>query len=239
MSTLIIGARCSDGVVLAADRRELRGYEPSERCKIRRIEVEGKPAKSAILLAGAGVAAFWDEVAWSVEQNVKTGSESNIDTLLDAVDRISALSINMSARYQRDGLDERLGCVVGGLEHITTGKAGLYYFAGAGFSKAEFICLGSGGSYALPMADLLLHQKNFTTCQAMQVIPFLFLLVERVNVSVGQGPDIFILKDGEQATQMSNGQVGDARMRASRLLEALPETFLKVVENPEVLRELP
>ena len=32
--TLIIGKRCQDGVILAADRRELRGLEPNEQCKI-------------------------------------------------------------------------------------------------------------------------------------------------------------------------------------------------------------
>ena len=40
MSTLIVGTRCTDSVVLAADRRELRGYEPAEQCKVRKIEFQ-------------------------------------------------------------------------------------------------------------------------------------------------------------------------------------------------------
>lgn len=195
MSTLIIGTRYEDGIVLAADRRELRGYEPTKQCKIRRVKVGDTAAGGSILLAGAGAAAFWDEVAWSLAQSTKSEAESSIRTLLDAVDRVSTLSINMSARYRRDGLDEPLGCVLAGLDSLTTGRAELYYFAGAGFSKTEFMCLGSGGSYALPMADLLLH-RQLLAAQAARIVPALFLLVERVNLSVGGGPDVFVLRDG-------------------------------------------
>jgi len=53
MSTLIIGTRCDDRVVLAADRRELRGYEPMEQPKIRQIEIEVDEVKASVLLAGA------------------------------------------------------------------------------------------------------------------------------------------------------------------------------------------
>lgn len=133
----------------------------------------------------------------------------------------------MSARYQRDGLDERLGCVLAGLDNLTTGKAELYYFAGAGFSKTEFICLGSGGAYALPMADLLLHQQPLTTYQATQIIPFVFLLVERVNLSVGGEPDIFVINDGEQATQIEADKIEELKTKATRVMETLPALFLK------------
>jgi len=144
MSTLIIGTRCDDRVVLAADRRELRGYEPMEQPKIRQIEIEVDEVKASVLLAGAGVAAFWDKVAWSLSHSITAGVEPQVKTLLDVVDRISSLSINMSARYQRSSLDERLGCVVAGLDRLTADTAELYYFAGAGFSKTGFVCLASG-----------------------------------------------------------------------------------------------
>ncbi len=241
MSTLIIGTRCKDGVVLAADRRELRGYEPTKQSKIRRVELEVGGTKVSVLLAGAGVAAFWDEVAWSLSHSTKAGLEPEVNTLLDVVDRVSSLSINMAARYQRGSLDEPLGCVMAGLDRLTTGEAELYCFAGAGFSKTDFICLGSGETYALPVADLLLHQPALSTnqaTQATQIFPFLFLLVERVNLSVGEGLDIFIVRDGEQAVQLAANQVEDTRIKASNLLETLPDAFLKVVENPAILQQL-
>lgn len=238
MSTLIIAIRCKDGIVLAADRRELRGYEPRELCKIRRIELEIGGQKATVLLAGAGVAAFWDEVAWSLSHNTEVGGGPEVRTLLDVVNTVSNLSINMSARYQRDGLDERLGCVVAGLNGLTTGMAESYYFAGAGFSKTEFICLGSGETYALPMADLLLRHPVLSTKQATQILPFLFLLVERVNLSVGGGPDIFVLSDGEQAVQVATNKVELTRMSTSKLLESLPEAFFKMLEDPMIMQQL-
>ncbi len=239
MGTLIIGRRCSDGVVLAADRRELRGYEPTEQSKIRQLEVKVNEANAAVLVAGAGVAAFWDEVTWSLSQNMKSGAEPEPKTLLDVVDRISSISISLSGRYQRGSLDERLGCVMVGLEGLISGKAELYYFAGAGFSKTEFICLGSGETYALPMADLLLHQRILTTNKARQILPFLFVLVERVNISVGEGPDVFVLRDNEQVIQIPANQIQRVRTKASNFVKTLPNAFPNIVSNPDVLRQLP
>jgi 20S proteasome alpha/beta subunit len=231
MSTLIIGASCSNGLVLAADRRELRGFEPSERSKINKIGIHVGRRKGAVLLAGAGIAAFWDEVAWSLPRLISGEGEPNSMSLLDVVDRISSLSINLSARYQRDGLDERLGCVVAGLDDIVSGKPELYYFAGAGFSKTDFICLGSGDRYALPMADILLHQKELTIEQAVQAMPFLFLLVERVNLSVGEGPDIFVLRPDRQPIAVPIARLVDDKGRAAALVEELPSVVLKTLES--------
>ena len=257
--TLIIGTRCTDGIILAADRRELRGYEPAERCKVRKIEYDvllpkdesskgfgpralhcrDKYAKVSVLLAGAGVAAFWDEVAWGVSPNYFYGTckttesvhDVKIRTLSDIIDMISLTSINLSGRYQRGSLDEPLGCVVAGLDQLNTGKASLWYFAGAGFSKADFICLGSGDANALPMADLLLRGRGLTTEQAVHIMPLIFMLVERVNISVAGGPDVFIVKDGEQPHQVESDQIKQAKVKANNLLKILPERFLAVIKD--------
>ncbi|MFA4836194.1 MAG: hypothetical protein WC749_09025 [Dehalococcoidia bacterium] len=260
MSTLIIGTRCTDGVVLAADRRELRGFEPAERCKVRKIEYDillpkdesskgydpralhcrDKYAKVSVLLAGAGVAAFWDEVAWGVSPNYFYGTckttdsvhDNKIRTLSDIIDMISLTSINLSGRYQSGSLDERLGCVVAGLSELTTGAAELWYFAGSGFSKTDFICLGSGDANALPMADLLLRGQGLTTEQTINIMPLIFMLVERVNISVAGGPDIFIVKDGMQPHQVGGKQVEQAKLKAGKLLERnLIEKYLQANYN--------
>ncbi|MFA4835960.1 MAG: DNA-deoxyinosine glycosylase, partial [Dehalococcoidia bacterium] len=293
--TLIIGTRCTDGVVLAADRRELRGFEPAQRCKIRSIEVHGHPnarpsfliedantitlkqlavrlgiadkdlrqflrdffprspeqkrtryeeftreraekiedrykdhtgqkrhrdlevgSPASVLIAGAGVASFWEEVAWS---NAKKSFDPEITMLLHLIDRISFTSIQLSARYQKGSLDEPLGCVVAGLDDLTGGEASLWYFAGAGFSKTDFICLGSGDAYALPLADLLLRNQPLTIEQAINIMPLIFLLVERVNISVAGGPDIFIVKDGMQPHRVDSEKIKQARLKADKLLE--------------------
>ena len=231
MSTLIIGASCSDGVVLAADRRELRGFEPSERAKINRIGIHVGRRKAAVLLAGAGIAAFWDEVTWSLIRLIEGEDGVKIKSLLDVIDRISYLSIYLSARYQRDGLDERLGCVVAGLEGITSGKPELYHFSGAGFSRADFVCLGSGDRYALPMADVLLHQRPLTTAEAVELMPFLFVTVERVNLSVGEGPDVFVLGLDRQPEAVPTSRLVNGRRRAASLVEELPSVLLRAMKR--------
>jgi hypothetical protein len=80
--TLIVGKHCSNGVVLAADRRELRGMEPNEIGKIRRIKLKMANMETSVLLAGAGVGAFWDETAWSLEQLLKTETDLKANTFL-------------------------------------------------------------------------------------------------------------------------------------------------------------
>ncbi|MFA4836052.1 MAG: hypothetical protein WC749_08300, partial [Dehalococcoidia bacterium] len=196
----------------------------------RHLELKaGSPA--SILLAGAGVAAFWDEVVWS---NAKNSFDPEITTLLQLIDRISFTSIHLSARYQKGSLDEPLGCVVAGLDDLTGGAASLWYFAGAGFSRTDFICLGSGDAYVLPMAHLLLRSRELTTEQAVRILPFLFLLVERVNVSVAGGPDIFIVKDGEQPHQVTISQAKEAREKANNLLNIMGERFSTLIKNPSL-----
>jgi 20S proteasome alpha/beta subunit len=237
MSTLIIGTSCSDGVVLAADRRELRGYEPSERAKIRQIKVEVRGRKASVLLAGAGIAAFWDEVAWSLPRLIEGEGGSSPVSLPDVVERIGSLSIDLSARYQREGLNEPLGCVVAGLEELSSGEAQMYYFAGAGFSKTDFICLGSGDKYALPTADVLLHGRALKVEEAVQAMPFLFFLVERVNVSVGGGPDVFALTDDTQAVQVPSRRIEKIKTRICRLETETPQALLSALENLWSLKE--
>lgn len=229
--TLIIGKRCQDGVILAADRRELRGLEPNEQCKINQINFEANSAKVSALLAGAGVAAFWDEVAWTMEQYLNTEADQKSKTFLEIVSGISSVATNLSTRYQRGGMDERLSCVVTGLNNLNSVKAKLYYFAGAGFSETQFICLGSGDAYALPLADVLLNTKDITTNEAAQFLPLIFLMVERVNVSVAGGPDIFIVKDEEQPVRIANKNIDEARTRGVYLIKELPDIISRVTNS--------
>ena len=129
-------------------------------------------------------------------------------------------------------MDEKLGCVLVALDKLNSGKAKLYYFAGAGFSETQFICLGSGDTYALPLADVLLNTNDITTEKVAQLLPLIFLLVEKVTVSVAGGPDIFIIKDGEQPKQMPTNQVEAVRCKVSHLLQDLLEAFNKITEIP-------
>jgi hypothetical protein len=88
-------------------------------------------------------------------------------------------------------MDEKLGCVLVGLDNLNSGKAKMYYFAGAGFTETQFICLGSGDAYALPLADASINARNITLEKAATLLPLIFLLVERVTVSVARWPGYF------------------------------------------------
>lgn len=228
--TLIIAKQCKDGVVLAADRRELRGLEPREGCKIREVTIYASPQNFTVLLAGAGVGSFWEEVARCTAYYPDTETLPTFRDFSCVVLGLNSTVMELSKMYS-EGLDDKLGCVVAGLEDISSGKVKIYSFCGAGFAETQFFCLGSGDKYALPMSDILLNKKDITTERAVQLMPLIFLLVERVHLGVAGGPDIFIWKDGKQAFQMPAKEVEEARKKAGETLEGLSEVIHKSMQE--------
>jgi predicted proteasome-type protease len=156
--TLILGARCRDGVILAADRRRLARYEkgPDTR-KIFKLDC-------GVLLAGAGDDAVLNEAQVFIERRVEE-IRSKSPKLFDIAE-ITAGVVNELVGLYRDKAEESFGFVLAGLEDLTGGKAKLYTIFGAGLSDVPLACIGSGSSYARPLVDLLLAGDGFCDVRA-------------------------------------------------------------------------
>lgn len=187
--TLILGTRCHDGVVIAADRRRLSKHEkgPST-TKLFQLSC-------GVALAGAGDDAVLNEACILIDRQVKEfQSESSITSLFDIVEATAGIVNDLVSRYQ-NVLEEPFGFILGGLDRLDSGNAKLYTVFGAGLLEIPWACLGSGSSYARPLVELLLTNGSLSMAEAVKIMPTIFTLVSNVQTTVGDGIDICIIKD--------------------------------------------
>jgi len=206
--TLIVGERCCDGIILAADRRRLAKSEKGpETNKIFKLSCNAA-------LAGAGDDAVLNEARVFVERRIEEfqGQSSNMN-LFDVVE-ITCNVVNDLVSYYRDKVEEPFGYVLAGLENLTGGTAKLYTIFGTGFSEVPWACLGSGSSYARPFVELLLVQGDLSTKESAKAIPAIFTLVSNVQTTVGGGVDICVVKDGERVDEIQH--FGDVDLKPLR-----------------------
>ena len=196
--TLIVGARCGDGIILAADRRRLAKYEKGpETNKVFKLSCN-------VALAGAGDDAVLNEARVFIERRVEEfQSQSSNIKLFDVVE-ITCSVVNDLVGYYRDKVEESFGYVLAGLENLTGGSAKLYTIFGAGFSEVPWACLGSGSSYARPLVELLLAQGYLSTKESARAMPTLFTLVSNVQTIVGGGVDICIINDEQSIGEITH-----------------------------------
>ena len=209
--TLIIGARCQDGIVLAADRRRMARYEKGpDTNKLFKLDC-------GVLLAGAGDDAVLNEARIIIERRVEESQNETSQLDLFDILEITMSVVNDLVNCYRDKVEESFGYVLAGLENMSSGMARVYTIFGAGFSDVPWACLGSGSSYARPLVELLLAQGNLSTEEAAKTMPTLFTLVSNVQTTVGGGVDISIIKD----EQGIGGIVHEEEVDLSRLRSAI------------------
>jgi len=189
--TLIIGARCRDGIVLAADRRRLARYEKGpETNKLFKLSC-------GVALAGAGDDAVLNEARIFIESRVEELVHQSHSVKLFDIVEITISVVNELVNCYRDKVEESFGYVLAGLENVDSGVARLYTIFGAGFSDIPWACLGSGSSYARPLVELLLSDGSLSTKEAAKTIAPLFTLVSNVQTTVGGGVNVCIIKDDQ------------------------------------------
>jgi 20S proteasome alpha/beta subunit len=210
--TLIIGATCQDGIVLAADRRRMAWYEKGpDTNKLFKLA-------SGVLLAGAGDDAVLNEARIYIELRInELQSEISELKLFDIV-KVTMNVVNELVNCYRDKVEEAFGYVLAGLENMSSGAARVYTIFGAGFSDVPWTSIGSGSSYARPLVELLLTQGNLSTEEAAKIMPTIFTLVSNVQTTVGGGVDIGIIKDKQGFGDIVHeGEVNLSRLRSAIL----------------------
>ena len=213
--TLIIGARCLDGIVLAADRRRMSRHErgPSTN-KLFQLSC-------GVALAGAGDDAVLNEARILIDRRVRElQSESSVTSLFDIVEVTSGIVNDLVSRYQNT-VEESFGYVLGGLDNLNSGNAKLFTVFGAGLLEVPWACLGSGSSYARPLVELLLSDGKLPTQDTKKIITPIFSLVSNVQTTVGDGIDICIIKDEQGlSTIINEKEVSLAQLRLA-ILDAM------------------
>ncbi len=213
--TLIVGVRCRNGLVVAADRRRLARYEKGpEATKLYKLTCD-------VVLAGAGDDAVLNEARVFIDRKIEESQSQCSDLkLFDAVE-ITCAVVNDLVGYYKDKVEEPFGYVLAGLEGLSTGSAKLYTVFGAGLSEVPWVCLGSGSTYARPIVDLLLADEKLDTLDVVKVMPHIFSLVANVQTTVGGGVDICIVKDGEAPQEVQHFGDVDLKPLKATILNGL------------------
>lgn len=207
--TLIIGVRCQDGIILAADRRRMVRHEIGpDTNKLFKLNC-------GVVLAGAGDDAVLNEARVFIERRVEEPQSQPPNMKLFDIVEITIGIVNELVNCYRDKVEEPFGYALAGLENINSGNAKLYTVFGAGFSEVPWACIGSGSSYARPLVDLLLADGSLTTGDAAKVMATIFTMVSNVQATVGGGVDVSIIRDGEATGEIKH--FGDADLSPLRV----------------------
>jgi len=187
--TLIIGARCKDGVVIGADRRGMRGAEPSDEKKLFNID--------GIVDGVAGITGIRDDFLLLMRRReVGTRLRDLYEVKLEVEDMVKRFSDRYGPRFPGGSGGQQIQALLVGLENVRTGSAKLYNIFGMGFGEeVGFICIGHGSPYATSLGKFM-YDQNLTINEMAEVVTFLISWVkEDLDTLVGGTPDVMLLKD--------------------------------------------
>jgi 20S proteasome alpha/beta subunit len=210
---LILGVRCSDGVVLAADRKTIRGGETDYRDKI--FEV------GSTLLAFEGITDIYDDFLPSLRSAMDRirGFTNIYETKLFWEDIIG----DLNKRYrERLGPKGSIGTLLAGLSRISAGNAVLYYVHPQGYAEpVNYRCSGHGADYAHSIAKFLFNSTSSCQNNAFLAAFFISWVSGDVDMMAGGEPQVAIVKDDTGVDYLSNDLVRQASQRARQLKSRL------------------
>jgi len=168
--TLIIGARAKDGVVLASDRKVIRGGESEYEDKIRVFNIthEGGP----IIFAAAGYLGvtedFLEFFQQSLEENVRQGE---IGSLISVKFLAEDILKDFEERYAPRLEEYPIEFIFGGLNQLDRGEARLYIIGPRGYGEKIrfFQAIGHGSRYVRTVAKFLLDREKLSSLSVEEV----------------------------------------------------------------------
>jgi 20S proteasome alpha/beta subunit len=189
--TLIIGIRCSDGIVIGSDQKILRGGEAEYSNKIFVID-------NAVALAIEGLTGIRDDFLYLLR--IELDRRRGVDTLYEMKVIAEDIVATLAERYRERIKEESpIGVLMAGRERLITGKAIMYYIHGVGYGEqVEFLCTGHGGPYATTFAKFLLKKDLDCVENAKRIAFIISWVAEDVDVTVGGDPNVAIIRDWEK-----------------------------------------
>lgn len=216
--TLIIGARCSDGIILAADRKVIRGGEADYMDKV--FELEGT------VLAFEGLTGIRDDFLLLLRSEMdRIRGFTNLYEMKLVVEDIVA---DLSKRYcERLGDEGSIGALLGGLSGMSTGTAEIYYVHPQGYGEAvRYRCSGHGADYAHSIAKFLLSPENSVQDNAYRAAFLISWVSEDVDMLVGGEVQVAMIQDDTSGVNYLSSELArSADERAKQLKSGLADAF--------------
>lgn len=224
-STLIIGARGENGVVMIADKRTMRGLEYKEERKIFTFY--------GVVTGFAGLTGLKDKFLETVEGVLQKTRAMNLHEAIYGIeDTLESICNRYSNRLRGELHIEALSA---GLENLTSGKAKLHHIFGNGYAeKVDFLCIGHGAPYATPLGEYL-FKPNLPLEDLIRIGVFLVKWVSNIDTSVGGIPDVVIVKDDEQIKDMDKDEVRAIYKNSEEIAKELPKLLFESLKDPKLL----
>lgn len=214
--TLIIGTKCSGGLVLAADRKMMRGGESDFADKIYH--------ESGLVLAFEGLTGIRDDFLLLLQTEL--AAQRGFDSLYQAKLLIEDIVASLSARYaERLGEDAYLGALLAGLSRISSGPAELYNVHPQGYGESvRYRCVGHGADYAHTLARFVLTPELSVEESAYRAAFVIAWVSESVDSTVGGTPQVAMIHDDDpEVHYLSEAEVARSIDHVSNARTRLPE----------------
>jgi 20S proteasome alpha/beta subunit len=215
--TLIIGVRCQDGVVLAGDRRVMRGTECSEEKKII------TPLQDFIV-GYSGSTSLMDKFLCSINDYIMAEESSKLwgDFALFLEDSVADLERRYGQRI--DTSFDVLYCT-----KMNTNHANLYHIYNTGISEEmkTFDIIGHGQPHALPFLKAV-YYPEITMNKAVRLCAFVLHLIDKCNVDVcvGGKPQIIKIPDSGDPMEISETEI-DNLLKQMQVKDKLKAAIFK------------
>ena len=229
-STLIIGVRGKDGIILGSDRKVIRGGETDFEDKIKFLNINGV----SIIFAASGFVGIVDDFlevfGKALEENIKEGM---INSLLSIKLLAEDMVKDIMERYESRLGEEPLRFIFGGLSELDEGKARLYEIGAPGFGQKikYYRLIGHGSSYARTIAKYLFPISGGIEGVPLKVdkiapqIAFCISCISgEIDDYVGGNPQIVYILDeklGAKEYKMDEKEISDKKDQFKKFLSEL------------------
>jgi len=219
-STLIIGARGKDGIVIGADQKVVRGESSSLENKIKVFEIrinENEKSRGYIIFSASGYTGIWEDFLEDftslLQENLNQG---NIKTFKDIKMLAEEAFEWIYLRYLPSLGRGFINFILGGLRNITHGDALLYNFIpiepeielkekippAYGERIKDIIILGHGTPHAKTIARFLLKEEFVNSLTIEELAQRIYACIKWVASNgideyVGGEPQVLGLKDNK------------------------------------------
>ncbi len=209
--TLIIGARCADGILLAADRKVIRGGESDYMDKV--FGVEGA------VLAFEGLTGIRDDFLLLLRSEIDSRAR-RFTSLYEMKLVVEDIVADLSGRYcERLGGEGTLGALLGGLTTISEGTAEIYYVHPQGYGESvRYRCSGHGADYAHSLAKFLLNQRDSVEDNAYRAAFVISWVSEDIDTFVGGVPQVAMIKDNTPGVNYLSAELTERAAQRAKIL---------------------
>jgi 20S proteasome alpha/beta subunit len=225
--TCIIGLVCKDGVLIASDRRIVRGPEALEERKIHELKI-GEDVVGVV--AASGLTGMRDNF---LEESALEIAARRIVNVRELKESMEDAAYRIYTRYsERLKEDAEINALVACLENLSSGKAKLYQLYSNGYMDEikTYSSLGSSTPLTLPFLKAAYHD-NLTLEQATRLSIFIIMYIQRFELdrNVGGKPMIALVKNGEGVKILGEEEIDKLVNEIKSLLETYKNELLNLL----------